>query len=230
MGVAQDNYRTSNGNLDGFEEYYDHLTQSEITQLTGRPRAHQSPDDKFVIYIIGNHNLDHLKEYGINVVNCHAAEIDINAATNKQQSQYKFIKAVSELNGFRKLTRKSLAKETGLSEEYIKKLVGKLGGIVNFREWVLELIESLSNNHTQDSLLDFLLDQDKIRSWMGLNPEKIAAEALEAVDAIGWSKFQVYLDGFTVDIQAKIWSSLLSLLLSEHEILELQAEIFPPPE
>ena len=127
--------------MSGFEEYYQSLIDAEITQLVGRPRAHLYPEQDFVIYMVGtDQNLDYLRQYGINVVNRHAFEITPEAGSKGQMSKYKFIRAIAELTnqfGSKQINRKTIATETGLSEDYIKKLVQGLGGIKAFRKWVL---------------------------------------------------------------------------------------------
>ena len=229
LGKAQDTYRTLNGNLDGFENYYQDLINCEITQLIGRPRSHLELNKQFVIYLIGDHDLSHLDEYGVKVVHCHAADIDMNAATQSQQSKYKVLEAISALCASNvKVTRKSLAKETGLSEAYIKKLISKLGGMIAFRKWLLHLVESFSSSDNQESLVDCLLRQDEIITWMDLYPAPAVKESLKALESLGWHDFQLYLESFNTRIQAKIWASLLSVILDKSEILELKAEIFPP--
>ncbi len=57
-------------------------------------------------------------------------------------SKYKFLGALAAITnqfGSKRINRQTIAAETGLSENYIKKLVQGLGGIKAFRKWVLSL-------------------------------------------------------------------------------------------
>jgi hypothetical protein len=82
LGVAQDEYRTIYGSLDGFEEYYRNLMKDEVIQLIGRQRAHLDPDCKYIIYLVGtNQNVAYLTdELGIRVINKQMIEVCPEAA------------------------------------------------------------------------------------------------------------------------------------------------------
>ncbi len=142
VGVAQDEYHTLYGSLDGFDDYYQSLIDAEVTQFVGRPRAHLYPDQDFVIYLVATKlHSEHLRALGINLVKCHAFELDPDAGTPKQVTQYKIVQVVTRmLQALRtKITIAIGAAETGYSIDYIKKLVAGLGGIKAFKKWVLSL-------------------------------------------------------------------------------------------
>lgn len=230
IGAAEDDYLTLYGSLDGFEAHYQRMIDAEITQFIGRPRAHLFPDEQFVIYLIGDHQLEHLAKYGISVTECEAFEIDASAGSAKQVSQRKMLKAIAGLyNNGEKVNMEKVAAEAGLSPCYIKRLAQGLGGMVALKKWVLNLYDSY-RSCTQKFDLDFLLDQQKIKSWMGLNPAEAMREFVQAVEAFGWQDFQLYLQNYSMGNQARMWTWLLPLIFSESEILQLQREIFPPPE
>lgn len=230
IGVAEDEYLTLYGSLDGFEAYYQRLIDADIVQFIGRPRAHLFPDRQFTIYLIGDHQLEHLEKYGINVAQCEAFEITAEAGSAKQVSQRKMIEAVANLwNNGEKINMKIIASQTGLSACYIKKLARGLGGMVALKKWVLSLYDSY-RSCTQKFDLDFLLQQQKIKRWIGLNPAEAVRDAIEAIEAVGWRDFQLYLDDFSVGVQARMWSLLLPMIFSDDEIAQLQTEIFAPPE
>ncbi len=125
VGEVEDEYLTLYGTLEGFEDYYQSLIESEVIQLVGRPRAHLYPDQDFVIYMVGtDQNLDYLRQYGINVVNRHAFEITPEAGSKGQMSKYKFLGAIAQIInqfGSKQINRKTIGAQTGLSENYIKK-------------------------------------------------------------------------------------------------------------
>ncbi len=222
VGSAQDEYLTLYGTLDGFEDYYQSLVDSEVTQFVGRPRAHLYPDREFIIYLVGTgHKIDYLRHLGINIVSCHAVELDPEAGTRKQFSQYKILQAVTRIfqAGRTKITCAILAAETGLSIDYIKKLVAGLGGIKAFKKWVLSLYNPYRSS-TRFSNPDFLLNQSRIKTWMGLDQVAETKEVLKALNDYGWRDFQEYLEQFTIEIQAEIWAILLPLILPD-EVLAI---------
>ena len=100
--------------------------------------------------------------------------------------------------------------------------------MVALKKWVLSLYDSY-RSCTQKFDLDFLLQQQKIKRWMGLNPAEAARDALEMIEAVGWRDFQLYLDNFSIGVQARMWSLLLPLIFNEPELDALAGEIFPPP-
>ncbi len=217
LGVVEDEYLTLYGTLDGFEDYYQSLIDAEVTQLIGRCRAHLYPDQQFVIYLVGTgHKIDFVEKLGINIVNRHAFELCPEAGTPKQVSQYKIVQSVTRMlqAGRTKITRATLAVSTGLSRDYIKKLISEIGGMMAFKKWVLSLYESYRSS-TRFFAPDSLLADAKIRSWMKLSPVAATKEILKELKTHGWRDFQKYLDQFSIDIQAEIWALIAPLLLPE---------------
>ncbi|MDJ0571527.1 MAG: hypothetical protein QNJ53_21105, partial [Pleurocapsa sp. MO_192.B19] len=222
LGVVEDEYLTLYGNRDGFDDYYQSLIDAEVTQLIGRPRAHLYPSQQFVIYLVGTgHKIDYLEKLGINIVNRHAFELCPDAGTPKQLSQYKILKAVTSIfrQGKTKLTCDQLAALTGLSRDYIKKLISGLGGMMAFKKWVLSLYESYRSS-TRFLELETLLNDSKIRSWMRIEPVAATKEILKELKTHGWQDFQEYLSNFSIDIQAEIWGLIAPLILPEVAFVE----------
>ena len=116
--------------------------------------------------------------------------------------------------GRTKITCAILAAETGLSIDYIKKLVAEIGGMMAFKKWVLSLYNSYRSS-TRFSTPDFLLNQSRIKTWMGLDKTAATKEVLKALNNYGWRDFQQYLDQFSIEIQAEIWAILLPLILPD---------------
>ncbi len=224
VGEVEDEYLTLYGTLRGFEEYYQSLIESEVIQLVGRPRAHLYPDQDFVIYMVGtDQNLDYLRQYGINVVNRHAFEITPEAGSKGQISKYKFIRAIAAIInqfGSKQINRKTIATETGLSEDYIKKLVQGLGGIKAFRKWVLSLYNS---NRSSTHLLspEMLLDEKKIRDWLNLEPMAVIRDLVEMIVNCGCQDFVAYLNCFSADVGSRLWGLIAPLFWSDGAMVEL---------
>lgn len=231
VGAAKDEYLAVHGSIFGFEAHYQRLTNAEVTQLTGRPRAHLFPDEEFAIYLIGTrHYTDHLDKLGINIVNIDAFELTPKAGTRSQISKAKMVRAIQALaNQGKKLSMRAIADAAGLSADYIKLLAQDLDGMVALKKWV-EVLYSSYRTSTQKLDSSFLLEQDKIRLWMNLNPVEAAQKVFQALQDYGWRDFQLYLDNFSVGVQASMWAMILPLILDSAEISELQALIYPPPE
>ncbi len=226
LGVVEDEYLTLYGTLDGFDDYYQSLIDAEVTQLIGRPRAHLYPSQQFVIYLVGTgHKIDYLEKLGINIVSRHAFELTSEAGTPKQVSQYKIVQSVTRIlqAGRTKITCATLAAETGLSRDYIKKLIAEIGGMMAFKKWVLSLYNSYRSS-TRFFDPDSLLADAKIRDWMRLEPVAATKEILEELKTHGWRDFQSYLNNFSIDIQAEIWALLAPLFLPPSELANLISE------
>ncbi len=215
LGVVEDEYLTLYGNLEGFDDYYQSLVDAEVTQLIGRCRAHLYPSQQFVIYLVGTGlHIDFVEKLGINIVSRHAFELTSEAGTPKQVSQYKILQSLTRIfqAGRTKITCAILAVETGLSRDYIKKLIAEIGGMMAFKKWVLSLYESYrSSTRLVDP--DSLLADAKIRKWMKIEPVAATVEILEELKTHGWRDFQKYLDQFSIDIQAEIWGLIAPLFL-----------------
>ena len=224
VGEVEDEYLTLYGTLSGFEDYYQSLIESEVIQLVGRQRAHLYPDQDFLIYMVGtDQNLDYLRQYGINVVNRHAFEITPEAGNKGQMSKYKFIRALAEIInqfGSKQINRKTIAAQTGLSENYIKKLVQGLGGIKAFRKWVLSLWDS-NRSSTHWLSPEMLLSEQRIRDWLNLEPMAVIKDLVEMIVNCGWKDFVAYLNCFSADVGSRMWGAIAPLFWCESAMVEL---------
>ena len=215
--------------MEGFEEYYQDLIDAEVIQFIGRQRAHQFPEQNFITYLVGTElKVDYLKSLGIQVSESHAFELSPEAGTRKQFSQFKLIKAMKQILARQgKITAQSLAKESGLSFDYIRDLVSGLGGMMAFKKWGLDLYDSYRTN-PQNLDPEFLLQNNRIRDWMALNPLEAVQELWQAIQDVGWRDFHEYLSVFTVDIQAQIWGLIAELIFPSGAISELEKALSPP--
>ncbi len=231
LGVVQDEYLTLCGNLDGFDEYYQSLIDAEITQLVGRPRAHQYPDTQFIIYMIGTaQELDFLRQYGINVINRHAFEITPEAGTKKQYSKWKTLIALRSLvNSGEKITQKAVAKLAGLSQHYVSELMNtwKDGGWRFFKK----ISESLGNfSRTSDNFLDKFQPKEEvsIRKWLEIDPLNAVEELAHIILNQDWVTYKAYAECYSGHFISTAWGILARLIFPERATAKF-VEIFGSP-
>jgi hypothetical protein len=140
LGVIQDEYRALFGSLEGFEEYYQELIQSEIVQLIGRPRAHQYPEKQFTLYLTTtNQDLSYLTDLGCQVDSKEAFELTPLAGTSDQITRWKILQAVGQLQG-QKLTQEAIASLIGKSQELVSKIAKEFGGWKTLKKILLALL------------------------------------------------------------------------------------------
>ena len=231
LGVAEDEYLTLYGTLEGFEDYYQSLIEAEITQLIGRPRAHLYPEQEFLIYIVGtNQNLDYLKQYGINVVNRHAFEVTPEAGTKNQFAKWKLLRALHSLKqAGQKITQQNLARAATMSQSYLNEIVKTWAG-----GW--RAFKKLS-----DFLIDFYRSSDKIwrtfelkteakiKDWLGLEPVAALEELAQIIINEDWEAYEVYAECNSGDVLSTAWGLLARLILPQEVILDFDQILASPP-
>lgn len=147
LGVAQDEYRTLYGSLDGFEEYYRNLMKDEVIQLIGRQRAHLNPDCNYIIYLVGtNQDVSYLTEkFGIRVINKEMIEVCPEAAAPADQTLKMIFNVSSQLfkegNNLAQVTCQRVADAIGKSKQLVSKTIKKaFGSWSEFKACLLDLL------------------------------------------------------------------------------------------
>jgi hypothetical protein len=229
VGVIQDEYRALFGSLEGFEQYYQELIQSEITQLTGRPRAHQYPEKQFTLYLTStNQDLSFLTELGCRVLEKEAFSLTPLAGTPDQITRWKILQAVEQLQDQgQKITQEALASLIGKSQGLISKIAKEFGDWKAFKKLLLVLLglyrgsnnfASLDENEKSliEEYLSPVVDLSVAAIETAQTPEELE-DCVEALNAtvvqcivdLGFPKFLEGVRGMSVSSQ----SNLLSVIL-----------------
>ena len=232
LGVAEDEYLTLFGTLEGFEDYYQSLIDAEVTQLIGRPRVHLYPDTEFVIYIVGtDQNLDYLKkQYGINVINRHAVEVTPEAGTRAQFARWKLLRGFQSLVvNNQKITQQNLATSAEISQSYLNEIIKTWpGGWKEFKK----LSESLINTHrSSDKIWEIfqLKHEGSIKKWLGLEPLDGVADLAKMLINKDWATYKVYAESYSGDVLSTAWGILARLILPQEVIDDLERILASPP-
>ncbi|MDJ0576303.1 MAG: hypothetical protein QNJ65_14180, partial [Xenococcaceae cyanobacterium MO_234.B1] len=231
LGVAEDEYLTLFGTLEGFEDYYQSLIDAEVTQLIGRPRVHLYPDTEFVIYIVGtDQNLDYLKQYGINVINRHAFEMTPEAGTKAQFSKWKLLQGLRSLvRAGKKITQLNLAQVSDISQSYLSELIKTWKG--GWREFK-KLSELLLDTHrSSDKIWEIfqLQYEGSLKKWLGLEPLDAVADLAQVLINKDWATYKVYAESYSGDVLSTAWGILARLILPQEVIDELEQILVPHP-
>ncbi|MDJ0647148.1 MAG: hypothetical protein QNJ60_00440 [Xenococcaceae cyanobacterium MO_188.B19] len=230
LGVAEDEYLTLYGSLEGFEDYYQSLIEAEITQLIGRPRAHLYPDTEFIIYIVGtNQNLDYLKQYGINVVNRHAFEVTPEAGTKNQFAKWKLLRALHSLKqAGKKITQQNLAQAASISQSYLNEIVKTWsGGWRAFKKLSSLLINNYRGSDKIWETFD-LKTEAIIKEWLGLKPIGVLEDLAQIIINEDWEAYKVYAECYSGDILSTAWG-ILARLIFPQEVIENFEQILASP-
>lgn len=212
LGVIQDEYRALFCSLEGFEEYYQFLIDSEIVQLVGRQRVHQYPDQEFTLYMVStNQDLSFLSDLGCRIENKEAFELTPLAGTPEQVTFWKMAQAMGQLQDQgEKITQEALAALIGKSQETISKFAKNLGGWSALKKLLLSLLNTYrtSNNCAElneearflaESYLPLMLD----------TPEEAPQSLSEIVRAYGLSTVLMGLKALAPQLQARMLGGLL---------------------
>jgi hypothetical protein len=220
VGVIQDEYRALHGSLDGFEEYYQELIQSEIVQLIGRQRAHQYPEKQFTLYLIGtNQDLSYLTDLGCQVVDKEAFQIAPEAGTPNQITQWKILQAMGQLQDLgQKPTQEAIASLIGKSQELISKIAKDFGGWKTFKKILLILLglyrggNNLELPLTEDeeflakTYLPLVLDE------LESDAEQVAREISTTAVSVGAEAFARIFRAVPLHDQARMLAAVLQTL------------------
>jgi hypothetical protein len=146
LGISQDEYRAVYGCLDdGFTDYYNKLSEAEMIQLVGRQRAHQYPNRKFILYIVGtDQDLSYLNsEYGIQITNREAVDICVEAGSAGERTYRRIVDAARLMaEAGEKVTQQAIADQIGKSQKLISKTIAKVcGSWGQFKSLVLSLLD-----------------------------------------------------------------------------------------
>ena len=224
FGAIQDEYLAVNGSLDGFEEYYQRLVNSEILQGVGRLRANRFPDQKFNVYALTPENADlsWLSEYGAKVIVKHSFEVSPDAGNERQLTLNKIIEAAANLtrDGL-KVTQDAIAKLVGMTRGGVSNALTRKG--INLTWIVDRLNKILATEPYKDPLRDSGQnwgDYQAFREVFELDPVLIAQEMIEIIQDGGLSKLTEFLDYFPKALQGKLLMILWALLTPDPD---------PPP-
>jgi hypothetical protein len=224
LGAIQDEYLAVNGSLDGFEEYYQRLVNSEILQGVGRLRANRFPDQKFNVYALTPETADlsWLSEYGAKVIVKHSFEVSPDAGNERQLTLNKIIEAAANLtrDGL-KVTQDAIAKLVGMTRQGVTMALNRKGITL---DWIVETVSKiLATEPYKDPLRDSGQnwgDYQAFREVFELDPVLIAQEMIEIIQDGGLSKLTEFLDYFPKALQGKLLMILWALLTPDPD---------PPP-
>jgi hypothetical protein len=232
LGVIQDEYRTLLGSLEGFEEYYQHLIQSEIVQLIGRPRAHQYLEKQFSLYLTSsNQDLSFLTDLGCQIVNKEAFELTPLAGTPDQITRWKILQAVGQLQDQgAKITQEVIATLIGKSQELVSKIAKDFGGWFRLKKLLLALLGLYRGGNNFTELTE--QEQDFINGYLSPVIDTtveavVAAETSEDIETemevlgttlkhcaeqLGWKKFLQAIASIPASSQANLLSIVLQAI------------------
>ena len=219
LGVIQDEYRTLEGTLDGFNEYYQNLVKAEIIQLIGRPRAHLNPEKQFTIYLVGtDFDASFLSKFGVNVVNVEAFELCPEAGTQIEQTRFRILEAVRQLTNsgvaITSITQQAVAQISGVTQGRISQIASLLGGWKAFKK----ILAVLLGLYRDVNNLEELTDEEKwlAETYLPLLVNETDSEALSeigiALKAYGVESFLRILQFSPLPTQIKLLSRILSEL------------------
>ena len=190
LGEVKDEYYALKGSVEGFDDFYNRLTQDEIIQLVGRQRPHLYPNQEFNIYWINSkpEHLEFLEDMGITVIHREGLELTPKAGKSRQQTMIQLlIKAIKTGEDFFNQTQTEIAEQIGVTQKNISEILGKLNTVkhgkkIPWQERLKRLYRSLykrfiGNGIKSPEELDYqqlssmALLINEIRSWLGLPVE-----------------------------------------------------------
>jgi hypothetical protein len=211
LGAVKDEYLALMGTDDGFEDHYQNLSNKEILQGIGRPRANRHPDKQFTILMIvpEKTDLNWLKDFGVKVINKSAFEITPLAGTETQATAYRIVQAARELlTQGTKITQKAIANLAKTTQQYVSKFLEAKGLTVEMIEQKLKNILPKENTTgpIKDSLRASCITQELYKDFsefFDLPIEDLVEDAIATIKTYGVDYFWEYLSNFPKALQGK---------------------------
>lgn len=211
-----------------FQNYINHLVDSEIIQVVGRPRAARTPDCKITVYLTTTTDVTYLLDYypGCTLKTITAFELHPYAGNREQVSKWRLFEAFKKvIETGEKCTQNILSRISELSQPYISKISKEFGGFAQLKKILLTLIEVMnrgSNNFsdlTEDEKFfanDFL--PLLVRGQEGTLPDEqnqdvyIVKELVQLVSIVGFPSFKRIVQSVCPQIVDRLIGALLCLL------------------
>lgn len=215
LGAIEDEYLATFGNLDGFNEYYDHLVQAEIIQNLGRPRHHLYPNKNFTIdFISSKPDLSFLtEEYGIEIEYCYAFEFIPEAGTAAQITRASILECFRKLEIAKtKITQAEIAKMLGITQQAISSHAKAFAG-----GWK-GLLEKYKSTYIDTNRGTCIFDRDldsQFKEWLKLDVLDFIQGVIEFVAENGFSTFIELLEQTSLLTQSQVYGNLLPLFIPE---------------
>ena len=180
-GAVKAEFYTVRRTLDGFDEYYNHLKEAEITQLVGRPRPHLYPNQQFRIYLIStNLDLTFLEEMGIKVETSHGLEWTPEAGTQSQSLKLSLVNKAIELGDqFWKMTQTEVAKQLGVTQARVSQILKEFGGKKRLQKILMSLYAGYIEGFIKSKAIYYMKE---FQEWLNLNPDDLAKMGLNYED------------------------------------------------
>jgi hypothetical protein len=229
LGVVKDEYLALMGTDDGFDDYYQKLTNKEILQGIGRPRANRHPDKQFTVLMIvpERTDLNWLKDYEVKVINKSAFEITPEAGTETQATAYRIVEAARELlaKGV-KTTQDAIAKIVGMTQQNVSKLLRAKGLTVEML--TQKLLNLLPNGYTTGPYKHFItascMTPELYKAFselFDLPIEDFVEDAIKVIQEQGLNYFWEYLLNFPKALQAKYLTVLKFIVTNDEDFTQL---------
>lgn len=234
LGAIAQKYSLLTGDFDisrenpNFQNYINHLVNSEIIQVVGRPRAARTPDCKITVYLTTTTDVKYLLDYypGCTLKTITAFELHPYAGNREQVSKWRLFEAFKKvIETGEKCTQNILSRISELSQPYISKISKEFGGFPQLKKILLTLIEVMnrgSNNFsdlTEDEkffandFLPLLVRGQEETLPDGQNHDVyIVKELVQLVDIVGFPSFKRIVQAIYPQILDRLIGALLCLL------------------
>lgn len=208
LNEVQDQYRTMFGSLDRFQDYYHHLTASEIIQAVGRQRAHRFQTDFKIFHFCSGINPSFLEHLGCHVVRLQAAQIDPSLGSLSHRKKYHLMSVCQQMIHTKsKVTQQAIADVLGVTQSAVSQmLTGFYGGWGVFKEKILgDLLSS-----TKASLYFEETTKD-LDDWDGFNEVGAIAVVFELIRFGDWDALKSLLARTSVSKQHWLAGVILNI-------------------
>jgi hypothetical protein len=225
-GAIEDEYFALNGNLDGFEEYYESRNKEEILQSVGRQRVNRYPNQQFHYFALvpQGTDLSWLSQYGAKVIVKDAFEITTEAGSETQFARHQLLQAAMQcLEKGVKVTQTAIAQVFNKSQQSVSKALRKAG--ISLHELAKIIEEKITTAPYKDSIGTGCISDEFLKDWawfFDLPLDAIADDIIQTLQDDGMTKLKQYLDDYPNPAQAKVLGLLWGLMDTESDFMSEQ--------
>ena len=192
-----------------FAEFVRQRILAEIRQGIGRIRANRRPGETLHVYIVSDYAID----LPLEVIR--AEEITLDAAKKSDRNLVGILKAAVEIRERgAKITSNALGKAIGRSEQAVRKIASKFGGMEAYGQALLSVVSAYKSKVAagDQATWDWIANEYLPLFGAEGGDEGLLEEVAIEIETHGWDGWQRIADSFSADVRKQVLAAFLRFM------------------